>query len=522
MKRKKSLFVSVMMLALAALAGCKDDPNAGKTVIEFWTGFGGAVNGVLQPLIAEFERLNDDIKVVYETKGGYDNLERAINLSVSNEKFPHIANGYPDHFASYADSHILLDLNSDLFINHPEHGVDVDSYFESFMHENRNLVEGGIVGLPFNKSTEIMVVNESFFRVAKLKDPTIYVPKTWQELGDVGEKLVAVVRDNNWVKKLVKHDGSTVDKPLNPKESELAELQPQIAFDMSNVDSIEKFIPFSYDSTSNFFITILRQWGATYTTRGATFQTGEVKFHKGESRTKAVEALAYMKGLYDRGIIGIPESFNESLYSSTPFKRGDLVLTVSSSAGIGENIPDSATNYPFEVGVHAVPYNADNPETSDAKSVISQGTNLALFARGDMRNNREQAIKERTAAWRLLRFLTYETNYEFAEKTGYFPVIDGSKLTAADPRHAGYVEYSEFLEQTTGNSREKAIRNTAIVQDSVYMNPDEQWTKFVDDAFIGSSRIREEAEDAMALLFSGNSPDEVIDYLALKLKNYAK
>ncbi|MFA5486228.1 MAG: extracellular solute-binding protein, partial [Bacilli bacterium] len=138
MKPRKTIFGITALLVVAGLTGCVRPPIPSgndsqgdsvtpgqKTKIDFWTGFGGAVNGVLEPLIARFEEKNPDIDVIYESKGGYPNLKQAISQSVSNNAFPHIANGYPDHFADYANSNIMLNLDTKDFIQNTDPNVGV-------------------------------------------------------------------------------------------------------------------------------------------------------------------------------------------------------------------------------------------------------------------------------------------------------------------------------------------------------------------------------------------------------------
>lgn len=530
MKHKKTLFAAITFLALGALVGCRRVPplppvvsSSGDgeqtdtlTEIDFWTGFGAAVNNVLEPLIERFEEQNENIKVNYEKKGGYDSLTSAIKESVSNRAYPHIANGYPDHFADYAASNVLLNLNSNNFIKNPDHGIDMEDFYGDYRVENETIVDGYTVGIPFNKSTEILVANQSFFDVANSIDDTIKVPATWQELADIGPKLRALVLSEGWPRNLVKHDGTVVlakDIPVEPTP----EFIESIAFDMRNVnEEATNFIPFNWDSKSNFFITILRQWDSTFTERGDTFHSGWIRFHEGEDRTKAKAALSFMKQLYDAKLIGIPETFGEGLYGSKPFREGRSVLTISSSAGVKENIP-SQNEYPFKASINPILYNAELP---NRKAVISQGTNLALFTRGSAQT--EEGKRERLAAWKFLRFLTYEVNHEFGIGTSYFPVTDGSKLEESDERYADYAMYRDFLASEGGTAAAVATRDTAVLNDEIYMNPDEQWIKFVDPAFIGSSKVRTEVEYAMGYLFSGKTPDQVIDDLVGKLGTYVQ
>lgn len=520
MKSKKLVFGLSSFMILAVLTGCK--PASNKTKIQFWTGFGANVNGVLEPLIDRFEENNPDIEVTYESKKGYPNLKQSISQSVSNSAYPHLANGYPDHFADYANSNIMLNLDSAQYINNPDPtiGVNIDEYYPDYMAENNALVDGNTMGIPFNKSTEIMVVNQSFFDVAQVLDPSVFIPQTWQDLAVVGPKLKNIAANNGWFGKLVKHDGATIEKPTNPSAAELAALKEVVAFDMSMVKTAADFIPFSWDSTANFFITILRQWDAEYTKRGSNFQTGTIEFHRGESRARTLEALTFLQNLYKDRIIGIPQTYGEELYASNPFKNGRLVLTISSSAGVKENLPNAITDYPFELSVKPILYNADN---ADAKYVISQGTNLALFRRGQATN--PKAIEERLAAWKLLRFLTYEVNHEFGKGTSYFPVTDGSKLEVneEDSRYQDYKLYTDFLAETDGTPTEKAVRNTAKLQSEVYQDTEQAWIKFVDASFIGSSRVRDEVQYVMGLIFAENlTPEAALNKVVGQLSDFNK
>lgn len=529
MKPRKTILGITSLLVVAGLTGCVRPPLPSisdgdststtpgqKTKIDFWTGFGGAVNGVLEPLIARFEEKNPDVDVIYESKGGYPNLKQAISQSVSNNAFPHIANGYPDHFADYANSNIMLNLDTKDFIQNenPELGVNIDDYYTDYMNENRALIDGATMGLPFNKSTEIMIANQTFFDVASQFNPIIKVPTTWQELATVGTALREVVQTKGWIGKLVKHDGTAIAKP----EKSTPELIEEVAFDLSLLKSIDEFIPFSWDSTSNFFITILRQWNAEYTRRGDNFQKGTIEFHRGASLEKTKAALAFFQQLYRDKIVGVPQTFGQELYSSVPFKNGRLVLTISSSAGVKENLPDGTTDYPFDLSVNPIPYNADLPEN---KYVISQGTNLALFRRGKAIEDKTK--RERNAAWRLLRYLTYEVNFEFGKGTSYFPVTDGTKIPVDEnnARYKDYKLYSEFLEETEGTRTEQAIRETAKLQANVYQDEAQNWLKFVDAAFIGSSRVRDEVQYVMGKIFAdGKTPERAIQEVVSKLGDF--
>lgn len=481
---KTSTFALSTLLASVVLAGC----GGPKTTVQFWTGFGSNVSEVLENLIGEFEKANPGIKVAHEGKGGYDNLQAAINLSVSSETYPHVAVGYPDHFAGYISSNIQLPL--DPYIAEEDSNFLAD-FYPDYMLENQSLVykrdannqpdktQPYTMGLPFNKSTEVMVVNKTFFNWVKTKDATIEVPVTWQEVQTVGTKIINVLTTGNYFNTEIK-DGNT------------------LILDLKGVTA-DVFRPIGYDSGANFFITAVRQWGGVYTEMGPDIRTGYIRFNSQATKN----ALTFFENMYNTGVIGLPANWGEASYSSAPFKAVKTVMTISSSAGVTNNVP--AGNL-FEVDVRPVPYNADGP-----KFVISQGTNLAMFDRG--------TEEEKLAAWKLIKFLTTEANDRFAQGTSYFPVTKAMSDSAF---------YTSFLNAPDASltSTEKAIKASANVNSVVYDAEASTWTKFVDPGFVGSSRVRTEVGNIMGLLFNEEgvrgTVDGVLAYVMNQLSDYAE
>lgn len=505
MQIKKSLLFATSVLAVSALAGCGGG-NTTKTRIVFWTGFGGAVNSVLEPMIADYEAANPTVDIFYETKGGYDNLKQAIDLSVSNEKYPHVANGYPDHFASYINANIMLPLDN--YIKDLSKGVDLTDFYSDYLLENQNLVyqktDGVIdknkpytVGLPFNKSTEIMVVNESFFEVMHHLDASVKVPETWAELATIGARIKELSDTNGYFGKVVVRDGEGFSAVAKPATSSKA-FADTVMFDFSLVTK-ENFRPFNWDSEENFFITLVRQFGGTYTSVGDNIRQGKIHFRSAE----VITALNEIKALYDAGIVGIPQSYGQSLFASVPFRQGKLVMSISSTAGVKENIPNGYVDYPFKVSVHPIPY-----KTSDRKYVISQGTNLALFDRG--------SAEEKAIGWDFIKYLTVERNDYFGLNTGYFPVTK----TAQEGEL-----YSEFLAgdpvQLNYTAGQKIVQDTAIMNTEIYMDDAADWTKFTDPGFVGSSEVRTEVSLIIGKIFyEGKTPEQALNEAYNALAKY--
>ena len=330
-----------------------------------------------------------------------DDAEADIPLRV-------VAVGYPDHFSGYINSNIQLRLDG-LIKNDKKRatgkdaeGFDVDKdgirildyedFYDDYKPENESLEfrkngTGYKLGLPFNKSSEAMVYNATFFDWAKtqndLKD-NIFVPTTWAEVKTVGKAIKALFASKNVYGKILGSDGNVYETlPENVTS----------VYDATKVASADEFKLLSYDSTANMFITLVRQFGGTYTEIDKTKTgVGYAAFNDASYKQKTLDAMAMVRDLDSEGLIGIPASFGESLYCSTPFKNGRSLLNIGSTAGVSNAVTGG-----FITKAAAIPQNEKLPNT---KFVISQGTNLALFNKG--------TEAEKVASWKLMVYLSQQ------------------------------------------------------------------------------------------------------------------
>ncbi len=442
--------------------------------IDFWTGFGSAVtsNGI-DPVIEAFQEEYPYIKVTHTSKGGYPNLLKAINLSITSRTYPNIAVGYPDHFASYIRSSIQYALDPLIDHANPDIGVDIDDFIQDYMVENRSFqykdeakTQPYTLGLPFNKSTEVMVVNKTFMDWVITKDPLITIPTTWAEVADSGARIITVMDEGGYFGKKVDEHGN-----INANAGRTG--FPRLLLDFTNVTKGD-FRPFSYDSTSNLFITLVRQWGGTFTRMGENITKGYVKFNSAST----IEMLDYFKQLHDDSILAIPPDFDETSYNSGPFLALKSVMTVSSSAGVYNNVPTAGS---FDVEIHPV-----IGKDATHRYVISQGTNMAVFTNRDA----EKVL----ASWLFTRFATTVVNDVFAIGAGYYPVTN--TMLNSDI-------YQGYINTTSASKSDFSKIGAAKVNANIYGDPANGWIKFVDPGFVGSADIREQIETVFPMLFYG-------------------
>jgi ABC-type glycerol-3-phosphate transport system substrate-binding protein len=478
--------IAAILVSVSLISGCTNknggipeidlsvDTNG--VTINFWTGFGAEVNEPLENLLGEFTK-ETGIIVNYESKGGYDNLKQSITNSVSSKTFPHIAVGYPDHFADYVRSGILIPLNN--FFEKETDGFDDSIFYPDYMVENRSFGKNKagdslIFGVPFNKSTEVMTVNETLFQWLHSVNSDIVVPSTWEDLAVVGPKIRNVLSSSGVYGNLVGTDLGVYTSVTKMPDG------VSTLLDFSSVDS-SSFKVVSYDSAANLFITLVRQFGGVYTELDEKVNLkGHIKFDSPSTR----QALEMLKTYHDQGIFGIPDDWEQS-YSSGPFKFLMSAFTVGSTAGVANN-----NGVGFSTKCYPVLTKAGN----EKNYVISQGTNLTVFNKG--------ATKHVVAAYKLLKYLSLEVNGKFASETGYFP---SNEISAQSEDYKTWLDHAE-----EGTDAEKLRISAANVNNNIYLNSESGWVKFIDAPFIGSAIVRKEVDRIPGLLFYQN---HTIDFI---------
>lgn len=501
MKKRKTqclLLVASAALASGLLAGCGHSSvnpynldwseSTNGVEINFWTPFGSDIEVALEDIIATFTE-KTGIKVSCESKGGYDNLESAVTGSASTGTMPEVTLAYPDHEAAYLDNNSLVKLDY-YFENDGDDSFAISDFYSDYMKENQTLEfkDDGTpytLGIPFNKSTEVLCYNKTFFDWAKTQDATIAVPTTWNEVQSVGVKIVNVLTP------AFGHVIGTDNKIYANPDALPSTVDPLL--DFSSVAASD-FHPFSYDSQSNYFISTVRQWGGTYTTYDATSKKGYVAFDSQETK----DGLQFMKDTYKAGSVIIPANVAEAKYTSSEFKLLKEVMVVGSSAGVKNQV---STGGAFDTACAPVPV-----KDASKKYVISQGTNLVMLDQG--------TNAQRLAAWKLIKYLSKEANGLFASETGYFPSCEYATNSA---------EYQAFVNKKAISSADKLDQACIKVNTEYYMNSSAGWTKFVDPGFVGSSTIRESVTTVMARLFVDNlTPEAAIKEQYASLGDYVK
>ena len=507
-------------------SGGEDNP-ALKGPVEFWHNFGAKYSNITEDTLTKPIKADKDITFKVHPVGSYDKLLTEISYSIAQSKFPNVATGYPDHFANYANvgypakrTGILVGLddylaNSKVAKEFKEkYGYELkDDYFPEYMKENTEIAYDAndnpvTIGLPFNKSTEVMGYNGVFYDFVKANEATygeVKVPETWAEWATYGPRFRKAQLDiaGKYVK-------GTLGTPSTYTVVNDKPADDQLVLDFSEVTPKESAV-LSWDSGANMFITLVRQYGSTFTTyteadrkqKDEQYRHGYIEFYTAENKAKTLEAINMVLGLttgttaapadlepgateeqktayrnyYEKQIFATPATFGTG-YSSNAFAYGRVLFTVCSTGGLSYNI-----NANQEFRIAPIPY-----KDVDHKFVISQGANITVFNQkciADTSKSYTPAQMAEASFNAAVYMTTGDYQAKFATKTGYFPATKSASNSKI---------YQDFLKADTSDPIDRAYRDGAKINEDEYMNASKKWDKFVDPGFVGSSVIRTEVD----------------------------
>lgn len=343
-----------LFLALIAILSTLFLTACGKYDVTFWHTFGKKDITAIEKRLKDFTK-KTGITVKLEQKGGYQDIKGAIDKTLSTNNRPNLVIAYPDHVASFNENRKnVLDLTKFInegtqlqkkYISDADFKKDWDEQFYDFVKESP-LSEKGIYTTPFGLSTEVILYNKEL--AAEIPNFTEKV-KTWEGIWEMA---------NEYRRKHTGKFDKLVDLP-DPKEPGKTKKQ------------FERTAVFGYDSDANMLITMAKQYGLPYT--DFVKKNGELKgdafFHDTTQNKELVEMLDMLKGYAAQNLFTTGATCGNK-YNSTAFKNKQIVFTISSSGGVGYNIPDK--NNQFEVGMLPLP----QPELQLRKTQLKEANDL--------------------------------------------------------------------------------------------------------------------------------------------------
>ncbi len=445
---KKSKFVLVAA-SLLGLVSCQ--PTTTKTTIIWWNNYQVPEISDSQTeeqarakstykeyywakdLIEEFEAEHTDIHIETVYKGSYSNIVTAVKSALSTGDTPNIASGYGDAVATYDAAGASLDMSS--FIDDANVGFgkktlpdtsssekDAVKYVEdtksaksdfnqSYLNLEKGMYNGKYLSMPFSKSGETLVVNQSVFDKVGAG-----------ECGTSTSTYTAPVAAASKVKYEVPTNWVDLIKTARQMKADF----PDVFANQKDADGYFTAVPFCWDSTQNMVISLFKNMGIPYTNGAGKTVSEQILFNNDDAR----KLLKQLKEWNEEGLIctqdqlpitNASKGYHE--YSSNMSAKGTIFMSISSTAGTRYYAADG-----FVSSFNAVPsiddgiYTMTAPTTAKAAKVVSQGPSLTFFKKSD-----DVKDKQHLASWEFYKFITNSDNSaNLAVTTSYFPLRTSS------------------------------------------------------------------------------------------------
>lgn len=465
---KKFLCLMALLVAGVSLAGCDmtgmggpGQTANGKTTITFWHAMGQANQAVIDKMIESFELAYPMFEVVQTSQGGYTDLRDKILYSVPVGEGPTIAQAYPDHIANYLYANALTSL--DEYINDTATIASKINYTldPTWATGAAATTQVGWTAADIADFVDAFYAEGSVYGDGKMycvpfnkSTEVLFYNKDFFELYATQLAAYGVQADGSWknptwdqVEGIAKFYKTTAE--YNALEATLKEVASG----------------FSVDSEANLFITLTQQWGGKYTGFDASGK-GQYLFNNAQSK----EAISWFAKNFSDGIFGTAQKFGTD-YSSDAFKAMQCIMTTGSSAGASYNTTEN-----FTTGVAEYPQRADGQN----KNVIQQGTNVCLFERDN--------DLEELGGWLFMKWMTnFDNALLWCTNTAYFPIRESVYNSA---------EYQGKVKDGTVTSQAQLVGWS------------QQAYFYTSEAFMGSSKARDEAEGLVRAILTGTPIDQ--------------
>ncbi|MEW6716563.1 MAG: extracellular solute-binding protein [Chloroflexota bacterium] len=378
--------------------------------VEFWHVWHGGVGDALLALIDEFNATNEyGITVVGYDQGGYGEMFTNMNAAINTGELPDLVVGYNNQFASWhMAGEVMVDLND--YVNDPYFGYteeEIADFYPQFW--SQDFIDGMRSGIPVQRSLQFMFYNS-----------------TWaQELGF-----------DSW--------------PMTPEEFKEQACASSAA---NNADDNP-----DNDGTGGWFInpdaSTIASWvwafgGEIADQDGYTFNTPE-----------AIEALTFLKSLYDEGCAWSPESS----YPNAEFATRQGLFYTSSIAGL-----------PYQVGAFADAGNPDEWTVIPFPSVTGEpvmnvyGPSYALVT---------STPAEQLGAFLFIKWFTMPENLaRWIEASAYYPTRASAldflgEYISANPQWAASRELIKYGKSEPRWPSWSSVRYTARDMFALIFQPD--------------------------------------------------
>jgi len=177
------LMIIIVMMVLVACGGSSQNERAdGRIEVELWHSMGGGSGVALQNIADQFNESQDEIYVVPEFQGSYEEAMTTFHSLAGTANAPAIMQMFDVGTMSMINSGHIIPVQQ--FID--AEGFDISGIEPNIV--NYYSIDGQLYSMPFNSSTPVIFFNADAFRIAGLDPAT--PPTTFEGIEAVAQAIV--------------------------------------------------------------------------------------------------------------------------------------------------------------------------------------------------------------------------------------------------------------------------------------------------------------------------------------------
>lgn len=307
----KKVLVLAMMIGFTSLASAKEK-------IVFWHAMGGKLQGTLNKIVEEYNKLQDKVEVEALYQGEYINVLNKFKSVQKTENAPTLLQ--------------VNDISTEYMyrsgaITPMENFIKKDGFNKSVLEPaliNYYTVNGTLYSMPFNSSASVLIYNKDAFIKAGLNPNE--APKSFKEIVEYSEKIknsnnsqygFALIMDAWFIEQMLANLNSLY---LNKENGRKGEISTEVAYDNGSIDKIYSWLREMYEKK------LATSYGKEFQSTRSAFLSGKVAMYLDSSA--GIQELKETAN-FDVGVARIP---NETgVFNGVPIGGASLWITNSVS-----------------------------------------------------------------------------------------------------------------------------------------------------------------------------------------------
>jgi multiple sugar transport system substrate-binding protein len=183
LSKKLFTITAIIILLVSMVSGCSSAKSSaeGPVEIEFWYGLGGKLGESVEKRIKEFNKSQNEVKVIGVAQGSYDETLQKLQAAIAAKKVPAAVLIKNDPMNAFAKKGTLASMTK--YIK-DDADFKPDDFIDAFYQQGT--INGEQYALPLYGTTQVLYYRKDMLEQAGISQDKL---KTWESLAEAAKQL---------------------------------------------------------------------------------------------------------------------------------------------------------------------------------------------------------------------------------------------------------------------------------------------------------------------------------------------